>query len=391
MPRSSSSNEGQTASEISKQLDENQVIRSRCQCGNVELAIPIRSILPLEHGEDYKAAVDCHCPACRKYHVAAFSPYLLALADHVDATGANIQTVRDSCRTLGPVVRTQCGVCRSKLATRPLRVEARYGHQLLINMGAIDDRTIPAKLATYFQTSRGKWNWDKRAVWTEALPEFVGYDNGLDDDDEWEDVDGDDDDDDDDDGGDDDDDDDDDGGDDEQQEQGNEENHTEATNCDSSNNDSKIGFITGSCTCGQSRYRVRLTGPTEMQHCYCRLCRRLSGGPFQTWVPVEPEDFEWVQTGDADDDNSCQEPPMQQYVPHGRRHVCDNCGSVLTIVYNGEPQVWPAAGGFDDASLPATTKETSKMLHGVMHISCRYKQKWYAIPDDGCSRIREAG
>jgi len=324
-------------------IDENAVVRSRCQCGSVEMSFPIHSILPLEYGNDYKAAVDCHCRACRKYHVSAFCSYLLAKHDAVDITGPTLKTYRDSCSQLGPVVRMQCGACHSKMATRPLRVEARHGHQLLVNMGAIDDRTLPKPIAKYFQKTRGKWHWDQRAIWTESTGD--AEDDDYDDEEETE---------------------------------------------ISQKSQRKI---TGSCACGQSRYRVSYRGPTELQHCYCRLCRRLSGGVFQTWVPFFIEDFEWVTTGDADDDNTGQIPPMQQYVPHGRRHVCNNCGGVLTIVYHGqEDQIWPAAGGFDDDNLPAgSTEEINQQLHSVMHISCRYRQSWYSIPRDGNPRIPEAG
>ena len=349
-----------------KDLDPNAVIRSRCQCGRVELTVPIHAIQPLEQTYDdddetnansnsfsYKAAVDCHCPSCRKFHVAAFASYLLAKQESVhilDPTNS-LTTYRDSCSQLGPVVRMQCSVCKSKMATRPLRIEARHGHQLLLNMGPMDDRTLPPPLAQFLQQKRETWQWDRRASWTQA--------------------------------------------------------EAQADRLGKLHSNQGPFFLTGSCSCGQSRYRIRLERTTELQHCYCRLCRRVSGGPFQTWVPFDKNDLEWLppentdtyQNGSPRQDmhptsggSSSHEPPMQRYAPHGRRHVCNNCGGVLTIVYDGSDEVWPAAGAFDEDSLPASsTEELSRQLHSIIHISCRYKQTWYKLPPDGNPRLPEAG
>ncbi|KAL7581010.1 hypothetical protein ACA910_005819 [Epithemia clementina (nom. ined.)] len=338
---------------ITANLDKNAVIRSKCQCGRLQMTVPIHAVLPLEqsfhdpennsNNYSYKAAVDCHCMSCRKYHVVAFCSYLLAVHEAVqvlDPTNS-LRTYRDSCSQLGPVVRMQCGVCRSKLATRPLRIEARHGHQLLLNMGPIDDQTLPKPMGEYFQNNRQPWQLDQRPCWSQAAalalkPRTV-------------------------------------------------------------NQGGRPMFLTGSCTCGQSKYRVRLEGTTELQNCYCRLCRRASGGPYQTWVPFDQNHFEWVAAEHTDDVNNINssgnhEPPKHRYVPHGQRHVCSNCGGVLTIVYNGSDEVWPAAGGFDEDSLPAqTAAELGQHLHSIIHISCRYKQSWYSIPRDGNPRIPEAG
>mmetsp|Transcript_21249 Transcript_21249/g.27438 ORF Transcript_21249/g.27438 Transcript_21249/m.27438 type:complete len:250 (-) Transcript_21249:62-811(-) len=246
-------------------------------------------------------------------------------------------------------------------------------------MGAIDDRTMPNQITRFFRQNRAKWNWEQRAIWPEAPAEAQSPssdDEEEDEDDEEEDNDDKDDDD------------------------KNENDHvgvTEKRNMENEDNDEEETFITGSCGCGQSKYRIRLDGPTEMQHCYCRLCRRLSGGPFQTWLPIPKRAFDWViSTGDDNDDNTtitCQEPPMQQYVTFGKRHVCNNCGGVLTIVYTDqEDTIWAAAGALDDITLPAKTSDEfgQYYLHSVTHICCRYKQSWYAIPADGHSRIPEA-
>ena len=336
------------------QLDEKALIRSQCQCGRLQMTVPIQAILPLEQVEsNYNAAVDCHCPSCRKYHVVGFCSYLLARQEDVtihETEKGVLRTYRDSCMQLGPVVRMQCNVCKSKLATRPLQIEARHGHQLLLNLGPIDDETLPPPLAEYLQENRQAWQYDQRPVWPTALSASRRRRGRR--------------------------------------------NHEEIV-------DARI--VTGSCSCGQCRYRIRWHGTAELQHCYCRLCRRVSGGPFQTWVPFDRRDFQWLNVADALDGTDAStttttirsrgEPRLQRYVPFGQRHVCDNCGGVLTILYDQSQEVWPAAGTLDDSSLPGNGDmgEFSRHLHHVMHISCRYKQSWYDIPQDGNPRIPEAG
>jgi hypothetical protein len=60
----------------------------------------------------------------------------------------------------------------------------------------------------------------------------------------------------------------------------------------------------------------------------------------------------------------------------------------LTIVYDDDPDyVWPAAGGFDDATLPDEESKVSAYLDRVVHICCFWKQSWYQIPNDGLKRI----
>ena len=70
---------------------------------------------------------------------------------------------------------------------------------------------------------------------------------------------------------------------------------------------------------------------------------------------------------------------------HGRRHACRACGTVLTIVYDSQPDcLWPAAGVLDDGSLPA---DLGAALCRSIHICCLHKQPWYRLPEDGLDRL----
>ena len=117
-----------------------------------------------------------------------------------------------------------------------------------------------------------------------------------------------------------------------------------------------------------------------MQHCYCGLCRRLSGSVCQTWVPVRPTGFTWTASGAL---------TLVRTTAHGQRHMCAECGTTLTIVYDSQPDcIWPVAGVLDDDSLPA---DMPMALGRVIHICCSMMQTWHALPDDGMPRLKHAG
>jgi hypothetical protein len=541
-------------------------ITSRCVCGKVRLVVPYSAIkaqmqMQLQQQQKVEEVVaDCHCRSCRKFHAAAFATYLLVPHEHVtiyinendDNDNSSVKTFRDVCHHVGgPVERLFCASCCTKLATRPIVVLSSdvvngdnnnsmdtadavhgatattpttttpgpYDHLTFVNLGAVDDRTIPAAWAAQWARaiiprpnksaaaaataaatitttnqqqqqstapsaatttttraatstitaqqaqqesaggsststssattitptpriplprlpplplptattatttattttfpptagSRTQWQWDSRATWNNN---------------------------------------------------NNNNNKQDATTGNKSGSKSQVGgkttattasslttlssCWTGSCACGSCRYKITLQQPdetTELQHCYCRLCRRLSGGPFQTWMPFDllprPQ-FTWI---------SEKGPPLKRFTNHGRRHVCTTCGGVLTIVYDGQEDdmIWPAAGTLDDddddslplqlqppplpvgvvASVPsesssssstpssssstaaaataaaartitkqqATTRQEEQPrllplpLHSVLHICCKYRQRWYELPHDGNPRIFDA-
>lgn len=408
-----------------------------CQCGRVRVTVAHADIRvdpppPPKHKKrdsTYHAAVDCHCPSCRKYHVADRATYLLVPTDKVEfqefhvpgggdesttttgmvrptpsPTPQNIETVaspslytfRDSCQHLGPVVRYQCAHCRTKIATQPRQgdqdgqddQERRHGSdRFLLNLASVRDDSLPKKWTKQWRAFRFPWQYANQCVWTRACADSEDQDSdGGSDSDSSSDSDGsksssssssgDD------------SDDEDEDGDDEDIEQDEKEPRKGG---------GSPQHVTGSCACGTYRYQINYpsitSATTELQHCYCQLCRRLSGGPFQTWMPASRKYFKWLPRKGSDSDTAPpHEPPMYRYTGHGRRHVCDNCGGVLTIVYDadGDYVVWPAAGSIDDSCLPPTKEEMSKFLYGVCHICCRYRQSWYALPNDGNSRISEA-
>jgi hypothetical protein len=359
---------------------------SHCACGKVTLRIQIPSSPPCADDDDQQQqqesivqAVDCHCPACRKYHVAAFASYLRVPAENVDMDFDNtnnnddLQVFRESCQQLGPVQRFFCRHCYTKMATKPVRAnevlettmttkdqqeevmtaiattdpasssitaKSASPTMVLINMGGLVDKSIPQ---VYQKAWRGDTNkgvgripWQQqessssqKAGWTTALPL-----------------------------------------------------QQRPRTMPPLVTTTPTTTTTGSCACGQCQYQIRHV-PYELQHCYCRLCRQFCGSAYQSWIPVMNEDFRWQEK-----EPSSSSLVLKRTTEHGKRHFCTTCGSCLTIVYDDQPDmIWPAAGGLDDVSLPTPM---DPYLDRVCHICCAWKPSWYTLPNDGMDRIKYA-
>lgn len=325
-------------------------IQSNCACGAVRVELPSECMesRPPE-------AVDCHCSACRKFHVAAFASYL-AVPSNESGDGSHhefgplivhgkehLKTFdKDACAEVGNVDRMYCGECCSKLFSRTSE------GSMLLNLGPVQDDSVPSSMLDSWRKDRKEWQTSAKAIWTDCEPIQRRQRTGQ------------------------------------------------------ASLPQRLGpfVVEGSCACKACRYRIDWSRrPTEVQHCYCRLCRRLSGGPFQSWIPVYKHDFQWIlMDGEADDNtiklSGAQTPPadsplwLQRTTSHGQRHCCRQCGSVLTIVYDlQDDHVWPAAGGLDDICDPHDIAKWETQVKRVIHICCRYKQEWYNLPNDGLPRI----
>jgi hypothetical protein len=274
-------------------------------------------------------ASDCHCPKCRKYHTSAFVSYLSIPADRVSIVG-EVETFRDTCNEVGEVERIRCRKCSSKLASRIVQTG-----QVLVNMGPMLDDSIPENLAAIWRFHRHQWQDQDKVSWATAFP-----------------------------------------------------------NAEYTSAFEKRLQVSARCSCGTVEYDLDAEIPSEMQHCYCRLCRKFSGGPFMTWMPASNTDMKWttrIQEGGFAGARRYGPPDLTRTTTHGQRHFCPSCGGAMTIVYDEQPELtWPAVGGFEDKSLPGDRQQMNDSVHRVMHICCRYQQKWYTIPQDGLPRIPEA-
>jgi hypothetical protein len=330
-------------------------LTSKCHCGQTRLSIELPEdclsredfLLQSPSGPTSKLMIDCHCRSCQRYHASAFVSYCMVPQSAVtiqsadkskptsmaDLASSNLSSYRDICMETGIVERLYCKHCSTKMATRP-KAGARYLDQVLINWGPVQDKNVPKDWQKTLCNMRAKspkmqmtkWQLADRAMWGQAKP-----------------------------------------------------------NQDGNTPKSMLTTIQGGCACGAARYRIAYPSKEdsvkEFQHCYCRLCRQMSGSPFQSWMPVDQSSWSWLG----------RPAPLVRTTEHGQRHICSTCASVLTIVYDDQPDcTWPAVGSLDPEGWPKSLEEMNKSVYRVCHICCRYKPAWYMIPNDGLERVREA-
>ncbi|CAD7956840.1 unnamed protein product [Amoebophrya sp. A25] len=181
---------------------------------------------------------------------------------------------------------------------------------------------------------------------------------------------------------------------------------------------------TGGCYCGACRYSCTRF-PSELQHCYCSWCRKMSGGACQTWAPIEDRYLRWhvalpevgpgyvgeqaptsIGTTSSTSSSSTSKISsssttwpllLQRTSSWGSRHSCAICGTSLTIVYDDQPgTTWLAAGSYDDTKFPVDedgSAETflAQQVRREIHICCLSKPPWYDLPNDGRTRLKHAG
>ena len=325
--------------------DSNTIIQSECSCGKVVIDISIPH-------DSYPKVWNCHCRHCRKYHTAAYVSYLQLQKNQIvsirneDMIGKYVSTCQSFHDSNKRIERWYCRECSSKLISvvpsssgNNTTSHDRKSIDYLVNLGPINSKTIP-------QTNSDRWKHQLKQVehnlntlpeqesqscrWAGALPSNTGMSYA-------------------------------------------EKRGVQLT-------DPKIW--TGSCSCGACRYNIELTRLTQFQHCYCNLCRKLSGSPYSTWLPINTEHFQWKRSDSL---------TLVRTTPSAQRHICKKCRGALTIVYDEQPNlIWPCAGGLDDASLPENSNEIGMLLSRVCHICCRYVPPWIDLPEDGMGNLLDA-
>mmetsp|Transcript_92462 Transcript_92462/g.193286 ORF Transcript_92462/g.193286 Transcript_92462/m.193286 type:complete len:378 (-) Transcript_92462:21-1154(-) len=301
-----------------------QAFRVRCHCDLASFQVsPTREAA----GRLYR----CHCPPCRRYHTSAWATYLrvatpspLLLETVLGEWGlarSNVLVHQDQCLELGAVQRICCRRCMTKLATLPSDDDDDDDEDevrpYFIALGSVEDSSIPPAVGLGWRSSFEDWSPATQSRWW--LAKLTSRENLL------------------------------------------------ALNARE---------VSGGCSCGSCRF-VAAICLGQLQHCYCNLCRRMSGSASMTWIPASNEGFRWT---------SREGLIYLDTTRHGQRGFCRHCGCCLAIVYHSQPDcTWPVAGALDDDSV----KE--QLWCRIIHICCSMMQNWFSLPDDGYPRLKYAG
>ncbi|MGN6376681.1 MAG: GFA family protein [Sphingomonas sp.] len=122
----------------------------------------------------------------------------------------------------------------------------------------------------------------------------------------------------------------------------------------------------GGCACGAIRYVLH--DPYDTGWCHCRLCQKTSGAPAIAFTTARRDGFAWTSGEDH----------LRAFASStfGRRQFCDQCGSLLTIQVDFQPdEIDVACASLDDPAAAAPT----------FHIFCKDALGWAPI-DDGLPR-----
>lgn len=303
-----------------------------------------------------ETVVECHCRSCQSYHAAASVHYVLAkeirivTGDEDDSVGQEVllavselpngksfksnkmRLYLDRCDYVSrPVRRGFCPKCFSRLYSVLQDIEddkidptTVREQQFMVNLGSMVDKTIPDAL--FRPLSLGDFvRWKP-----EMLPYWAKPDQDTD------------------------------------------------TTLSPHHQDT----IRGKCHCSTCQYEFMAAKQTEVQHCYCLLCRRHSGSLFTSWIPVQtlPQRFRWIESALA----------IRRPTESSRRFFCSTCGTCLAILYDWEetndPEtswIWISGGSMNSTNQPL-------QLERRAHIYCQYKPQWYTIPDDGLSQCSDS-
>jgi hypothetical protein len=121
-------------------------------------------------------------------------------------------------------------------------------------------------------------------------------------------------------------------------------------------------MLTGSCECGQVRYRVA-DAFVYAANCHCSQCRAATGSAFKPFAGIERDKLEVTDGRDGllvfgeDDSNNTR---------------CAACGSLLFSVVRDGAYVHVALGSLVDAPTIRPTE----------HIFVGSKAPWFEIADD---------
>ncbi|EAW12616.1 GFA family protein [Aspergillus clavatus NRRL 1] len=130
-----------------------------------------------------------------------------------------------------------------------------------------------------------------------------------------------------------------------------------------------MASLTGSCACHHITYTTTQP-PQDTVNCHCTTCRKLSGGPFQSWTSFPLAAIVWNT-----------EPTFRRSSDVASRGFCPKCGASMAMKYDYESGHLSVTTGTIDETLRSEIPKPSR------HLFVREKAAWFDLPDDEAERV----
>jgi len=121
--------------------------------------------------------------------------------------------------------------------------------------------------------------------------------------------------------------------------------------------------LTGGCSCGAIRYRLA-SAPYDTGWCHCRVCQTSSGAPAVVFSTVPANDFRIEQGAETT--------KWFASTSFGRRMFCGECGSLLAIQVDFQP---------DEIDFTVATLDEPEKVRPGFHIFYGSRISWAEAGD----------
>ncbi|MBF8778742.1 GFA family protein [Pseudomonas fulva] len=119
--------------------------------------------------------------------------------------------------------------------------------------------------------------------------------------------------------------------------------------------------LEGGCHCGALRYRLE-GEPSDVAHCHCSICRRVSGGLVVTWLSLPRAGFQWLKGTPR-----CHIAP-----PSCSRYFCGDCGAHVALMTRHSP---------DTVDITVATLDQPERVRPRRHIWTDSRLPWLHLDE----------
>lgn len=139
--------------------------------------------------------------------------------------------------------------------------------------------------------------------------------------------------------------------------------------------------LRGSCACGRITFEsTAMPTETGTTICHCITCRKLSGGPFQTFTAIPSKEIVWYDQEvllrfEGLPIDSPAGIKLLRLSDKADRPMCADCGSCLAMRYNYRPeQTYLALGCIDLENLHPSVLARLKPFEEIF---CSQRASWF--------------